>query len=335
MTASPLANNWRLGDRPDLGAMNVVNGLVRALDLSNPTALPCFDGAGHLLVGSDYGGQHSSSQFEALAFVVTDAGALHPWLNARSRLRAKYLPDRRRMSFKALGDRLRMEALPAFLSAADLLHGVLLVVLVDKRIASLFKSDDDIEAAAPQVRPLADWPARTAERVLRICHVVSLALAGLTHEGQHILWVTDQDEIAANVQRHTEFVKAFSMISSHYLEHTLGHLRIATTASDTGTRDLEDFVAIADLAAGAVCHVLNSYREAGTSPMLGVLVPPPRGVAPKAERLLHWFSDQRSSLKRLVISFEPIEKSSRLLIRHYAFNGSNAGPDFPPWLSHR
>lgn len=288
MAKSPLANNWRLGDRVDLGSMNVVNGLIRALDLSNPFALPNFDGATQLMVGSDYGGQHSSSQFEALAFVVADAGALRPWLEARSKLRAKYLPDRRRMSFKALGDRLRMEALPAFLSAADLLHGMLLVVLVDKRIASLFVSDDDPEAIAPEVRSLAEWPARTAERLLRICHVVSLALAGLTREGQHILWVTDQDEIAANVERHTLFVKAFGTIASHYLEHTLGHLRIATTASDTGTRDLEDFVAIADLAAGAVCHVLNSYREARTPVVQRLVVPPPLGVAPKAQALLNW-----------------------------------------------
>ncbi len=335
MAASPLANNWCLGDRPDLGAMNVVNGLIRALDLNSPFALPCFDRTARLMVGSDYGGQHASSKFEALAFVLADAGTVGPWLNATGKLRARYLRDRRRMSFKALGDRLRMEALPAFLSAADLLHGMLLVVLVDKRIGSLFASDHDPAGIAPEVVALAEWPARTTERLLRICHVVSLALAGLTREGQEILWVTDQDEIAANVERHALLVKVFGTIASHYLEHTLGHLRIATTASDTGTRDLEDFVAIADLAAGAVCHLLNSYREASTPVAQRVVVPPPLGVAPKAQALLDWFSDQRSSLKRLVISIEPVEKSSRLLVRHYAFAGTNAGFDLPPWRSLR
>lgn len=50
MTASPLANNWLLGDRPDLGAMNGVNRLITALDHSNPLALPSFDGARQLMV---------------------------------------------------------------------------------------------------------------------------------------------------------------------------------------------------------------------------------------------------------------------------------------------
>jgi len=31
MSAPLLANNWRLGDRPDLGAMNVVNRLIKGL----------------------------------------------------------------------------------------------------------------------------------------------------------------------------------------------------------------------------------------------------------------------------------------------------------------
>ena len=47
--------------RPDLGAMNGVNRLITALDNSNLLALPSFDGAKQLMVGSDYGGQHSSS----------------------------------------------------------------------------------------------------------------------------------------------------------------------------------------------------------------------------------------------------------------------------------
>ena len=121
MTASPLGYNWRLGDRPDLRSMNVVNGLFRALGLRGPAALPCFDGAAQLLIGSDYGGQHANSHYESLAFVVADTAALDPWLGARERLREKYLPDRRRMSFKSLNDQLRMGALPEFLSAADLI----------------------------------------------------------------------------------------------------------------------------------------------------------------------------------------------------------------------
>src|ERR1700754_5207696 len=99
MSTAPLAGNWRLGDRPDLRSMNIVNGLFRALDLRSSDALPCFDGAQQLLIGSDYSGQHANSRYESLAFVVADADALRPWFNARATLRERHLPDGRRMSF--------------------------------------------------------------------------------------------------------------------------------------------------------------------------------------------------------------------------------------------
>jgi hypothetical protein len=303
--------------------MNVVNRLFTALDLRRSAALPCFDHAQQLLIGSDYGGQHANSRYESLAFVVADAGALHPWFRARATLREQYLSDGRRMSFKSLNDWLRMEVLPEFLAAADLIPGLLLVVLFDKRIGTIFAPDEAHDADAPLRQQLSQWPARTQEKLLRICHVVALVVAGLTREFQNILWVTDQDDIAANVERHTLFVKIFGNISSHYLQHMLGHLRIATTASDTGSRDIEDFVSIADLAAGAVCHVLNAYGDAGISEVPGLVVPPPANMPQKTSWLLNWFSNDSTPLRRLVLSFDIIENSSRLRVRQIAFPGSS------------
>jgi len=323
MTASAFANNWRLGDRPDLRSMNVVNRLLRMLDMRGPGALPSFDGATRLLIGSDYSGQHAGSQHESLAFVVADATALGPWFDARAKCRETHLRDGRRMSFKSLNDRLRAIALPDFLSAADLIPGLLLVVLFDKRIGSIFASDKDQGVLPPEFQRFVEWPGRTQERMLRVCHVLALILAGLTRERQDILWITDEDEIAANVERHTLFTHAFGTIASHYLEHGLGYLRVATTASDTGGRDIEDFVAVADLAAGAVCHVLNAYGLTGLSEVPGLVIPPPLGSPQKVEWLLNWFSNDCTPLRRLILSFEVIENSPRLEVRHLELLGSN------------
>lgn len=323
MTTSPFANNWRLGERPDLRSMNVVNRVFKMLDMRGPRALPCFDGATRLLVGSDYGGQHADSRYESPAFVVADGTALGPWFDARERFRETHLPDGRRMSFKSLNDRLRAAALPDFLSAADLIPGLLLVVLFDKRIGSIFASDEDQAVLPAELLRLVEWPVRTQERMLRVCHVLALVLAGLTRELQHILWITDEDETAAIVERHTLFTHAFGTIASHYLEHGLGHLRVATTASDTGDRNLEDFVAVADLAAGAVCHVLNAYGSTGLSEVPDLVVPPPLGSPQKVGWLLNWFSNDCTPLRRLILSFEVIDNSPRLKVRHVEFLGSN------------
>lgn len=317
-----LSNNWRLEDRPDLGAMNVANSLIRALDFSDPDALPDMRNASSILVGSDYSGQHATSQFEAFAFVLVDSDRSGSWIKAQKSLRKQFLSDGRRLSYKGLNDRHRNAVLPQFLEATNLLSGLLVVILVDKSIKSLFKLSGKIKSSDPEIQSLAHWVPHVAEKLLRICHFTSLFVAGLSRESQDVLWITDQDDIAANAKRHGEFVSAFAHISSHYLPHTLGHLRIATTAADTGSRDVEDFVAVADFAAGAICETLNTYHRMGILPVPGVTLSIPNDIDVKVLRLMNWFSDSRSSLKRLVLAFESLADSTRLRVRHYSFKGA-------------
>jgi hypothetical protein len=74
------------------------------------------------------------------------------------------------------------------------------------------------------------------------------------------------------------------------LPHMLRHLRIGTTRSDTGRRDVEDLVAIPDLVAGAWSALLHAYREEGIA-LSRVIAPAPRRLPAKAQRVLGWFSN--------------------------------------------
>lgn len=226
------------------------------------------------------------------------------------------------MAYKSLGDRARRRALPAFLAAADQIEGLLFVVRVSKRVGALFVDAD--APLSPMAEQLARWPPKTAERLLRICHFAALTLAGLSRPGQDVLWITDQDDVAANEDRHRLLTQAFGTISSHYLEHDLGHLRVATTASDTGQRDLEDIVNLTDLAAGAVGQVLDRYE--GVEWLVPGLIRPPPAVPGKARRVLDWLSDAGSRLKRTVVSIEPASSATRLRIRQFEFMGSRQAP---------
>jgi hypothetical protein len=322
-----LANNWSLGNRPDLGAINQLCGMLRELDIRDAAALPRLRDASHLLLASDYSGQHSTSCFESYSFLLVDGGQLGPWLNAREAFRRHSLPDSRRLSFKALNDVHRARALPRFLRISEQLVGLLFVALIDKRLGSLFDREIDQPLSELEMRLKNEWPAKSQEKLLRICHLASLLLAGLSSKFQNVLWVTDQDDVAANEQMHRDLVQAFARVASHYLEHSLGHVRLATTASDTGRRDLEDFVAIADLAAGATCHVFNVQRASNTDLPLGVDMLPPAGMTGKVVNLMNWFSDQRSSLKRVVVAIGPGESAPKLRLRHIDFFGtSGLGP---------
>ena len=316
-------DNWSLDNRPELGLMNSVNGLMRRLEASDTASFPDLRRASRILVGSDYSGQHKTSRYEAVAVLLADTEGCERWLTLRGLVRDRMPRDRRRFSYKGLGDRRLAAVLPDFLEAANLIPGLLAVLLVDKSIGSLFKQSGRIQSSDPGVETLAHWPPRVTERLLRVCHFVSFFVAGLSREGQDVLWITDEDEIAANPTRHTELVEVFARISSHYLPHPLRHLRIATTASDTGERDLEDFVSIADFSAGAVCAALNAYRYSGILLPTRIIVQPAREIPRKASQLLSWFSEGGTALKRLVLVLENEEGTVRLRVRRYTFHGSS------------
>jgi hypothetical protein len=87
----------------------------------------------HLMLGSDYGGDHKVSKYPAYCFLVADETIdIHRWSIERRRIRQRYLSDGRRMSFKRLDDPNRLQALVPFLQAADTLSGHLIGVLVHK-----------------------------------------------------------------------------------------------------------------------------------------------------------------------------------------------------------
>ena len=303
--------------------MNIVNTMIRNLDVTDPFALPDIRRGSTIVVGSDYSGQHATSAYESLAFVLADIEHCQDWMDGRRRLRTRRLDDGRRFSYKALGDRRRIQVLSDFLSAANEIPGLLVVVLTRKNIDSLFKTSGRIERTDREIKSLAHWAPHVVEKLLRIIHFLSLFLAGLSRDGQDVLWITDEDEIAANPKKHQELTTTFGKISSHYLRHNLRHARVATTASDTGKRDVEDFVAVADIAAGALCEVLNTYLREGILPTPSLILTAPSQLENKALNLLHWFSDRGHSLKRLVLSIEPLEDSTSLRIKHLTFQGSS------------
>jgi hypothetical protein len=109
-----------------------------------------------------------------------------------------------------------------------------------------------ISASDPELSKFPGWKPAIMERLLRVVHFISLFVSGLSRSSQDVLWITDEDAIAPNERKHGELTRIFGQICSQYLAHDLGHIRVSTTASDTGKRDVENFVALPDFAAGAL-----------------------------------------------------------------------------------
>ena len=93
---------------------------------------------------------------------------------------------------------------------------------------------------------------------MRVLHLSAFLLSGLSVPGQDVLWIIDEDDIAANVTMLTDLTELFVGLCSSYSSHPLGHIRCGTTATagDAGLA-LEDLAAIVDLTTGALGEVCN------------------------------------------------------------------------------
>lgn len=174
----------------------------------------------------------------------------------------------------------------------------------------------------------------------------------MSRSGQNVLWFTDDDSIAPNVQGLTELTELFAYVASEYLDHGLGHLRVGTPArSDTDDRLLEDLIAIADLVAGTVAETVTLQADNNG---LIINVPPSVYLAPKpftveliqphsrtfgiygsgqdkimsqqatmaakTAFILNWLGDHDQKLKRVASIIEPVPNSDELSFKWLTFH---------------
>jgi hypothetical protein len=298
--------------------------LARSFDRvlrQRPYSFPNVEPRGQtLMMAADFGGQHKGQYFDTYAFLVFDLDHNSRWLAGQRLFRQKMMPTARRMCFKAMNDKYRRQALVPFLTLADCINGWLVLFAVSKAGGSLFGqifNGDDL---------LAGWKPAVRERLLRILHLSTFLLSGLSSHGQNVLWVIDEDEVAANADQLTQLTNVFARISSNSLAHGLGHLRCGSTRLDDGSLALEDLAAICDLAAGAFCEVTTSMFSEGLFPKHNVITALPGGLSWKSQVISSWLAPNNNySLHRLSCVIQLDTTSSGInasMIQWHAVPGS-------------
>jgi hypothetical protein len=176
-----------------------------------------------ILLAADFGGGHRGQLFDTYSFIILDIDQNFDWQAGQRRFRANVLRSARRMAFKSLNDKQRRDALTPFLNLADTIHGWLVTFAVSKTGGSLFAADtEDIEE-------LKLWKPHVQEQLMRIIHLSTFLLSGLSIENQNIFWITDEDAIAANTVQLTQVAYLVGRIASQMMGHNFGHLRCGTT----------------------------------------------------------------------------------------------------------
>ena len=300
---------------------NTLSESIHSMELRNPELLPDLRRGETIFIFSDYSGQQPSSDFYVYSFLFVDINHCHEWFKKINLVREGYLSDGRRMSFKNLKDRQRDKALHPFLNAANIIPGLVITFLVDKRISTLV-GDNQVDLDNNLVQVFGVWKKAVLETLLKIMHFNCLMISGLSRENQDIYWVTDNDDFTSNDVLLNFSTNIFAHFINHYLSHNLRHIRFGPLKyTDDGSRKLEDFCAIPDLVSGTLSEICTGYNKLGVKFHERLIIPRLESISTKSKRIMNWLSDDKQNLKRLTCMISSIENSNRLNITWLKFIG--------------
>lgn len=248
-----------------------------------------------LLITCDIGGSQKDQRYETFAFLIHDLDRSQIWLSGQRHLRSAVMRNHRRMAFKAMNDRLRRQALIPFLELAEHLDGFLVTFAVDKGARPHMTFDDDLRADLATV-----WKPSVIPRLTWIAYLGAFLVSGFAAAGQNVMFILDEDEVAANVPQLTKLTHFFAQVCASHGGPMMGGLRCGTAKSDDGSLQLEDLVALPDLVAGASAEFLWALDRDGAGVMSPLLQRLPRALSWKCRMIMPWLMHEGGSLDRIL-----------------------------------
>ncbi|MCX5637151.1 MAG: hypothetical protein NTX52_05595 [Planctomycetota bacterium] len=310
---------WRAVPTHEKTFTGLLNNEFLCLNANYPRCLPEFEDAGTLLLGSDYSGEHSEAPYMVYSFLMTSLESWANWEPIRLCVRQIYLRDSRRMSYKRLSDGQRRKALIPLLEAANTLRGLSFSIALNKQCVSVFAASPPLDLNNPQFAAYQKWKPAVLDKAFFVLHVFGVLLAGLASAGQNVMWFTDEDSIAANDDRVRELTQLFAWISSQYLTFTLGHCRCGTSRCDNGSGQIEDFLAIPDLIAGALSEQLE-LKSTDPAELSNVFWMSRGDFSDKTRKITWWLSDSEQPLKRFVCVVDPTTDGKGHMLNWFHFH---------------
>src|SRR5215213_10016159 len=193
-----------------------IENLIADRHEREPQSLPDLTHDDTLIAASDYSGTHPDSAYDVITCILTTEVGWRQWESLRSEVRHTYRLDRRRVAYTKLNDNRKVRALAPFLQAANRAEGLLCSLAVEKTLPSAFSADGTAWAASPALDGGHLYKPPVFEHMLRVATLLALLVAGMSRRGQRLLWVTDEDQIASNVEQHTKVTTALAnMIALH------------------------------------------------------------------------------------------------------------------------
>ncbi len=254
----------------------------------------------------DIGGSQKAQAFETYSFLALDLDRNAQWLQGQSKFRERVFVERRRMAFKSMNDGARRRSLQPFLRLSEVLNGVLVTFAIHKLERPIIGTGGAIDE---ELVPL--WKPAVIDRPTWMIYLGAFLVSGLSVAGQDVMFIIDEDEVAANVPQLTKLTELFGRAVANQRGPMMGHLRCGTTNSDDGRLGLEDLAALPDLAAGATAEFVGAFATAAGGPLSPIIRLLPSSVSWKTCTIMPWIISSGESLERLVCLIDGVPGSTK------------------------
>ncbi len=251
-------------------------------------------------ITSDYSGSHKESKYNTYSFLLGDIPKFSLWDQKRSKFRKEKFHDIEKVSFKNFNKKWYSKLLPEFLSIANNYEGILFNFIIEKKIKNIVKYDISPNKFPEFVYAVNNsWNNKSFERLSIIATLGSILVRGLSASDHDVFWITDQDEIAPNSEKHDHAGHLITHYLGRYFPEKKGKLIFLTTESKIDEYMFDDLVSIPDVAAGALCEYFNYMKKINATIGMKLSLPIFDKLSNKTRSILFWVSKNSKSLKKL------------------------------------
>lgn len=310
--AIKIANNFTLKN-PILPCLPKDNGFTpyaRSLDekitnqhrIYKTLLLPDLSKSKTLGVYSDYGGEHEESKYFTYTFLFHGYDSIQLFNERIIEIRKKYkmYDPYKEIAFKSLGYGPLKSALPEILTSANnYINGLLVTIIVDKRINSTFglnlKGNRKKLKETLQEQNMDLWKDKVFLKLIYIIHTISYFAKLLGVKDQKFFWMTDNDAIVANDKMKDGCANLLQNLMNEYCGiDFFSFFGYATPFDDNTELDFTSLLSISDLVAGALSDYFQHTEKYG-KPMVS---------SNEVDQIVSFTSMQGLLLRKICLKFD-------------------------------
>lgn len=302
---------WRCHNPPNTDFLLNLSSHFGSINKTNPAKFPLFIGK-EILIASDYSNGQHQGEFFVISVLIIESDIANIWDRDRRVVRNEHLKDKRRLSFKALGDRRKASALPEFLGAANQLNGMLFNFCIHKSLRrGLMTDKGDLEWAKSRLGFRARWKRKTFDHLVSIASFVTFICGGLVADTQDIFWVTDDDDFTGSHIRKVDVANLLRFYRAvNHPSHSGEAIFQAVSAMPNDHTQVqmmyEDLCSIPDLAAGATAECWSTALKNHDLNISTEGIPVDLSAASdKSRRVFQWCSEDHVRMRKLSCLFVP------------------------------